>query len=180
MKTRGSPKSTVPMASPFSLKESPTAGALDNRSLFMNGISSNKKRTSDPSTMSPSRKTLTSVSDLKDLLSSRLDDLRRNLIDRSHTEILKDVEASDSRLHKRLKIQIKASQQVMDETEKEYKKINERISETQEAIKVSYAEFMSEAQIAASRVCKTSITELSKSFEREIDGLRKRFGTSAT
>ncbi|KAF5744678.1 hypothetical protein HS088_TW07G00255 [Tripterygium wilfordii] len=136
MKAREPRRSAVPMASPSSLKDSPTAGVLDKtRSLFMNGVSSNKKRTSDPSTRSPSRKTLTSVSDLKDLLSSRLDDLRRNLIDRSQAEILKDAEASDSRLHKRLKI--KASQQVMDETEKEYKKINQQICETQEAMKSS-------------------------------------------
>ncbi|KAF5742984.1 hypothetical protein HS088_TW09G01046 [Tripterygium wilfordii] len=75
METRGI-CGTVPMTSP----SSPTAG-VKTRSLFMDGIGNDKKRTSDPSTRSPSRKTLTSVSDLKDLLSSRLDDVRRNLID---------------------------------------------------------------------------------------------------
>ncbi|GAV75398.1 hypothetical protein CFOL_v3_18877 [Cephalotus follicularis] len=44
----------------------------------------------------PSHKILTCISDLKDLASSHLDDLTLNLIDCSHSEILKDLEASHS------------------------------------------------------------------------------------
>lgn len=40
------------------------------------------------------------------MASSRFDDLKRNLIDRSHSEILKDLEASHSRLNKRLKVKL--------------------------------------------------------------------------
>lgn len=50
-------------------------------------------------------KNLNSISDLKDLASSRLDSVKRQL-DRSHSEILKDIEAFQSRLHKRFKVSI--------------------------------------------------------------------------
>ncbi|KAK9277001.1 hypothetical protein L1049_006540 [Liquidambar formosana] len=127
----------------------------------------------------PPQKTLATISDLKDLASSRLDSIKSN-VDRSHSEILKDLEASQSRLHKRFKIQTQACQQVMDESEKEYKKMFERISESQEAMKASYAEFMAEVQVTASRVRKASIPELSLSFEKRLDVLQSRFGISST
>ncbi|XP_007040804.2 PREDICTED: uncharacterized protein LOC18606882 [Theobroma cacao] len=124
----------------------------------------------------PDRKTLTTISDLKQLASSRLEDIKRSLIDRSHSEILKDLEASQSRLHKRFKIQTQACQQAMDEAEGECKKMSEKINGSREAMKATYAEFMADAQATASRVCKTSISELSKSFEKGIDNLRAQFG----
>ncbi|KAL1068932.1 hypothetical protein V6Z11_D12G232000, partial [Gossypium hirsutum] len=124
----------------------------------------------------PNHKTLTTISDLKEFASSRLEDIKRNLVDRSHSEILKDLDASHSRLHKRFKIQTQACQQAIEEAEKEYKKILEKIDESHEAMKASYAEFMADAQATASRVCKTSISELSKSFEKRIDDLRNQFG----
>ncbi|XP_040985670.1 uncharacterized protein LOC121233955 [Juglans microcarpa x Juglans regia] len=127
----------------------------------------------------PPLKALSSISDLKDLASSRLDHLKRH-IDHSHSEILKDLDASQSRLHKRFKIQTQACQQVMDEAEKEYKKMFERISESREAMKASYAEFMADAQASATRACKTSITELSQSCEKSMDALRSRFGIPST
>ncbi|GLT91304.1 hypothetical protein SLE2022_091980 [Rubroshorea leprosula] len=132
-------------------------------------------QTSPPN--SQNQKTLSSTSELRDFVSSRLEDVKRNLIDRSHSEILKDLEASHSRLHKRYKIQTQACQQVMDEAEKEYKKMSERIANSREAMKASYEEFVADAQATASRACKTSISELSKSFEKAIDDLRSRFGT---
>ncbi|GAV86489.1 LOW QUALITY PROTEIN: hypothetical protein CFOL_v3_29919, partial [Cephalotus follicularis] len=98
----------------------------------------------------PSHKTLTSISDLRDLASSH-DDIKRNIIDLSHSEILKDLEASHSRLRKRFKIQTQACQQVMDETEKDYKKMSEQICESLEGMKASYAELMAGAQATASR-----------------------------
>ncbi|XP_024032321.1 uncharacterized protein LOC21405514 [Morus notabilis] len=126
--------------------------------------------------MSPSRppRTLSSISDLKDLASSRLDDLKRH-IDRSHSEILKDIDASSSRLHRRFKIQNQERQKVSDETEKEYKKISERIDKSQEALMTSYAEFMADVQASTSHAC-TSVTKLSQSFEKSIDALRSRYG----
>ncbi|XP_062147175.1 uncharacterized protein LOC133854917 [Alnus glutinosa] len=122
---------------------------------------------------------LSSVSDLKDLASSHLDDLKRH-IDRSHSEILKELDSSQSRLHKRFKIQTQSCQRLMDESEKEYKKMSERISESREAMKASYGEFIADAQGSASRACKTSITELSQSCEKAIDVLRSRFGIPST
>lgn len=52
-------------------------------------------------------RTLGSISDLKDLASSRLGDLKRH-IDHSHSEILKELDASCSRLHKRVKVSLSA------------------------------------------------------------------------
>ncbi|KAJ4728404.1 Kinesin-like protein [Melia azedarach] len=137
-----------------------------------------------PSPLSPTlnnnNKSLSSVSDLKEMASSRFDDLKRNLIDRSHSEILKDLEASHSRLNKRLKIQTQTCQQMMDEAEKEYKKMLERIGESEEAMKASYAEFMDDAQVTLSSVSKTSIPELSRSFEKAISTLQSRYGVQST
>ncbi|XLU78297.1 hypothetical protein S245_001718 [Arachis hypogaea] len=98
-----------------------------------------------------SHRPLSSIADLKAMASAGVDDLRRQ-IDHSHSEILKDLEASHSRLHKRLKMQTQACHQVMDEAEKEYKKFSKRITESREAMKASYDEFMAEAQASASRV----------------------------
>ncbi|VVA17196.1 PREDICTED: kinesin [Prunus dulcis] len=126
---------------------------------------------------SPQTNSLASIPDLKHLASSRLRDLKLH-IDRSHSEILKDFDSSYSRLHKRFKIQNQACQQVLDETDKEYKKMTQRITESREAMMSSYAEFMADAQTTASRACKTSITEFSQSFEKAIDALRSRYGIS--
>ncbi|XLU34384.1 hypothetical protein S245_070450, partial [Arachis hypogaea] len=49
-------------------------------------------------------------------------------------------------------MQTQACHQVMDEAEKEYKKFSERITESREAMKASYDEFMAEAQASASRL----------------------------
>lgn len=56
---------------------------------------------------SPSRNTssLSTISDLKNLASSQLLDLKRH-IDHSHSQIVKDLESSNSRLQKRFKVSI--------------------------------------------------------------------------
>jgi len=160
-----------------------------NLGAFNTVASSSKKRKKNDVESSSARvqdvgspvnmKSLSTIADLKEMASSRLDSIKSQL-DRSHSEIIKDLEASHSRLHKRFKIQTQACQQVADEAEKEYKKISERMTETREAMKASYLEFMAEAQASASRVCKTSIPELSHSFEKALDVLRNRYGISST
>ncbi|XP_052170947.1 uncharacterized protein LOC127787117 isoform X1 [Diospyros lotus] len=147
----------------------------------------------------PHLNTLSSISDLKAMASSRLESVKRYL-ERSHSEILKDIDSSQSRLHKRVKaslslsllvqsrtlkqnfshIQMQACQQIMDESDKEYKKTAERISQTMEAIKAAYLEIMAEAQAKGSRACKTSIPELSRSFEKALDILKSRYGIQST
>ncbi|KAM1257725.1 hypothetical protein ACFX13_038137 [Malus domestica] len=110
---------------------------------------------------SPKSNALASIPDLKHLASSRLRDIKLH-VDRSHSEL----------------IQSQACQQVLDEADKEYKKMTQRITESREAMAASYAEFMADAQTTASRACKTSIAELSQSFEKQIDALRSRYGIS--
>uniref|UniRef100_A0A803R3F5 Uncharacterized protein n=1 Tax=Cannabis sativa TaxID=3483 RepID=A0A803R3F5_CANSA len=122
-------------------------------------------------------KTLSSIFDLKDMVASRLDDFKK-CIERSHSEIFNDLDAFYYRLHKRFKIQNQECQQVSDEAEKEYKKMSERIDESQEAMMTSYSEFTSDAQASTSYASK-SITKLSQSVEKAIDALRSRYVISA-
>ncbi|XP_022872648.1 uncharacterized protein LOC111391628 [Olea europaea var. sylvestris] len=129
--------------------------------------------------LQPSLKSVSTISDLKDLASSKLESIKCQL-DSSHSEIMKDLEASQHRLQKRLKLQKQACQQVMDEAEKEYKKMSERINEGRDAMKASYVEFLEAAQASACRLLKTSIPELSQSFEKSIDTLKSRYGISST
>ncbi|XP_051136976.1 uncharacterized protein LOC127255490 [Andrographis paniculata] len=103
-----------------------------------------------PTGLSPSLKSVNTISDLKEMVSTNVDSLKRRL-ERSHSEILKDIEASHCRLQKRFKIQTQACQQVMDEAEKEYKNMSEQINEGRKAMKASFAEFIADAQHNASR-----------------------------
>ncbi|GAA0149980.1 hypothetical protein LIER_09018 [Lithospermum erythrorhizon] len=120
-------------------------------------------------------KKMSNISELKDMASSKMEFVKRHL-DRSHTEILKEFEASESRLHKRLKLQTQGCQQLMDEAEKEYKKMSDRIGEGREAMKDSYSEFITELQASSSRVFKASLPELSQSFGKAIDSLKSHYG----
>ncbi|KAM1024091.1 hypothetical protein ACFX2I_037294 [Malus domestica] len=84
---------------------------------------------------SPKSNALASIPNLKHLASSRLCDLKLH-VDRSHSDILKDFDSSQSRLHKLFKIQSQACQQVLDEADKEYKKMTQMITESREAMAV--------------------------------------------
>ncbi|QCD90904.1 hypothetical protein DEO72_LG4g1865 [Vigna unguiculata] len=169
-------KTPSPVASPVGSPEA------DSPAIFTRAASTSKraKRATLATSSSPPRshRAPSNISDLRNFTSSGVEDLKRR-IDYSHSEFLKDLEGSNSRLHKRFKMQTQAYQQVMDEAEKEYKKVSERITESRDAMKASYEEFMLDAQASASRACKTSIVELSQSFEKAIDSLRKRYGVSS-
>ncbi|KNA14871.1 hypothetical protein SOVF_103420 [Spinacia oleracea] len=144
----------------------------------LNSPSSNAaNRRKSPMKSSPLRKTevSSSITELKEALSSHIDSIKRQ-VERSHSDILKEVDSSNSRLHKRLKIQAQACQNLMDETDKEVKKMSERVAESCEAMKASYSEFMVDAQTTAARVCKTTIPEKVQSLEKAIDSLRNRYG----
>ncbi|XP_072961909.1 uncharacterized protein [Typha angustifolia] len=133
--------------------------------------------TSIPS--SPHPQILTTVADLKSLSSSRSDSLKRHL-DLCHSEVLKEFDASHTRISKRFKIQTQACLQLTEEVEKEYKKMSDRIRENAELINASYVEFLAEAQLTASRACKVSVSELAQSMEKAIDSLRTRYKASST
>ncbi|XVF13740.1 hypothetical protein REPUB_Repub08aG0233800 [Reevesia pubescens] len=185
MQKRRNRRSPLPMESPaLEENESPPKSTIFNKRKrnISNAAPSHSNSASAffnlQSSPPPNHKTLTTISDLKEFASSRLEDIKRSLIDRSHSEILKDLEASHSRLNKRFKIQKQACEQVIEEAEKDYKNISEKIEGSHEAMKATYEEFMADAQATASRVCKTSIYELSKCFEKGIDNLRRQFGIS--
>ncbi|XP_073042772.1 uncharacterized protein [Primulina eburnea] len=154
----------------------------------LKNIASSSKNKSNEKLMNPtglspqtlqSLKNVSTISDLKKMATSNLNCIKRKL-EMSHSEILKDIEASQSRLRKRYKMQTQACQQVMDEAEKECKKISERIKDGQEAMMASYAEFIAEAQTTASRLCETSIPLLQQTCEKGIAALRSRYGISST
>ncbi|KAK4744674.1 hypothetical protein SAY87_010986 [Trapa incisa] len=182
-KTKVSPLPMASLSPP--LYESPSSlifGSLGGRSSKSKARSLNKR----PGTggvscfvASPPRKTLASVADLRNFASSSLEDLKRQL-DSSHSEIIGDFEASHSRLQKRYKMQTQSCQQLMDKVDEEYGKIAEQISETQNAMKETYTEFMEDVQTSASRLCKAVIPQLLKSFEKTIDDLRNRSGIAST
>jgi hypothetical protein len=96
------PKAASPPP-PSPTNESPKSGIFISSK---NALSASKikKGKSLPTALN----SLSSVSDLKDLASSRLDDLKRH-IDRSHSEILKELDSSQSRLHKRFKVSLSLS-----------------------------------------------------------------------
>ncbi|XP_078442290.1 uncharacterized protein LOC144711992 [Wolffia australiana] len=128
-----------------------------------------------PATATPSpQRTVGSVKELRDLFSSKIDAVQR-LVDLSHSEIVKDLEASRTRLSKRLKLQIQACQQLSEEAEKDYRKTSDRITENMKLMKSSYSELMTEAQTSASRVYKATLPELAQSLDKAIDSLRSRY-----
>ncbi|KAK9052762.1 hypothetical protein SSX86_029392 [Deinandra increscens subsp. villosa] len=133
--------------------------------------------TSPAPALSSLSKALNTISDLKGMASSNVDSIKRH-VDFSHSEILKDMEASHSRLHKRFKIQNQTCQEAMNEAEKELKKMNDRISEHHDAMQASYMQMMTETQASTNRVCKTTIPELLQSVDKAIDALRTRYGIS--
>ncbi|KAG8634055.1 hypothetical protein MANES_17G008100v8 [Manihot esculenta] len=166
MKKKASRKSTLQVSSPSST--TPKSIILENRN-------SKKKPTTTSVLRSKPQNSLASISDLKDLASSRFQHLKSDLIDHSHSEIIKDLEAFQSRLHKRFKMQSQICQQVMDEADKDFKKMSKDINESCEAMKESYEELIADAQATAT-LCKTSIPELLKSHEKAIGIIRSRFG----
>ncbi|CAM8876292.1 unnamed protein product [Rhodiola kirilowii] len=198
MKKRASRKSTaaniLDTPPPTAVTPSPPHRATDSPPSFdfkvfnRKSSASLKKRKTAAATTASGLKTcvspagmkpMSSISEVKELASAEMESIKRT-VDRSHAEIVKEFESSYSRLNKRFKMQMQRCQQVMDEADKDYKKMSERITETQDAMKASYAEFMAEAQASASRVCKTSIPELSQSLKRAIDGLQSRYGITST
>ncbi|CAO2838077.1 unnamed protein product [Amaranthus hypochondriacus] len=191
MRKRGRPATKKPSAADF-LKSLPERGVVNTRKKSIDSspiepfdfnlnppVMNASNRRKSPMKSSPQVKEVSSsISELKEMTSSHLESIKRQ-VERSHSDILKEVESSNSRLHKRLKIQAQACQQLMDVTDKEFKKMSERITESCEAMKASYDEFIVDAQTSAARVCKSSITEKVESFEKAIDSLRNRYGISA-
>ncbi|CAI9095136.1 OLC1v1031002C1 [Oldenlandia corymbosa var. corymbosa] len=119
------------------------------------------------------------IADLKDFASSELQSIKQQL-ERSHSEIMKDMDASQSRLQKRFKMQSQGGQQVMDEAEREFKEICDSIGNSQDAMKADFTKFMKEAQSSAARLSKTTLPEIFQSFESSISSLRSRYGISST
>ncbi|GKB25467.1 hypothetical protein Tco_0864868 [Tanacetum coccineum] len=76
--------------------------------------------------------------------------------------------------------QNQACEQSMVEAEKDFKKMINHISETHDTMEASYADVIAEAQAQATRLCKTTISELKQSVEKAIDTLRTHYGTAST
>lgn len=181
----------TPNLSPKKFDFSPNGGFNDNSSPVTKKkkttvllTSTSKKFTSTVVTRSPpppppsNQITSSTILDLKNQVTSSTDSIKRNL-DLSHSEILKEFEAYQSRLSKRFKIHTQTCQQVVNEVEKEHKKMSDRITESMDVMKASYSEFIKESQASAARICKTSIPELTQSLENSIESLRNRYGVTS-
>ncbi|XP_037421047.1 uncharacterized protein LOC119285814 isoform X2 [Triticum dicoccoides] len=120
---------------------------------------------------------VSTVADLRGRAASSLDSLKRRL-DALHGDSARDLEASHSRISKRIKTQ--SCLKLAEEAEKERKKMDERISGRAEEMKASYKEFVTEVQSSSSRVSKVTFPEMAKSVARAIDGMRSRYNIPAT
>ncbi|CAN6203761.1 unnamed protein product [Urochloa humidicola] len=121
---------------------------------------------------------VSSVGDLRSAVALQMDDLKRRL-DALHSRAHADLDASFSRVSKRVKTQNQACQQLTDEVDKEYKKMSDNIKERSEIVKAKYKQIITEAQSSTTRVCKVTIPEMTKSVEKAIDGLRSRYNISS-
>ena len=96
----------LPVASsPSQSPESAIFGNSTRRRKKADSPASPRPLFASPSPSRPPAKALGSIADLKDMASSRVDDLKRH-IDRSHAVIIKELDASYSRLHKRFKVSL--------------------------------------------------------------------------
>ncbi|KAG2633371.1 swi5-dependent recombination DNA repair protein 1 homolog [Panicum virgatum] len=114
-----------------------------------------------------------SVGDLRSAVASQMEDLKLRL-DALHSRAHADLDASFSRVSKRIKTQNQTCQQLTDEVDKEYKKMSDNIKESSETVKAKFKQIIAEAQSSTTRVCKVTIPEITKSVEKAIDGLRLR------
>ncbi|CAD6266020.1 unnamed protein product [Miscanthus lutarioriparius] len=90
------------------------------------------------------------IGDLRSLAASHLDSLKRRL-DALHGDCVRDLEASHSRISKRVKMQSHGCLQLAEEVEKEQKKMADKIAEHAELVKTSYKKFVAEVQASTSR-----------------------------
>ncbi|KAG2641751.1 serine/arginine repetitive matrix protein 1-like [Panicum virgatum] len=118
-----------------------------------------------------------SVGDLRSAVASQMEDLKRRL-DAFHSRAHADLDASFSRVSKRIKTQNQTCQQLTDEVDKEYKKMSDNIKQSSEIVKAKFKQIIAEAQSSTTRVCKVTIPEMTKSVEKAIDGLRSRYNIS--
>uniref|UniRef100_A0A453TBU1 Uncharacterized protein n=1 Tax=Aegilops tauschii subsp. strangulata TaxID=200361 RepID=A0A453TBU1_AEGTS len=78
---------------------------------------------------------VSTVGDLRGLAASGLDSLKRRL-DALHADNARDLEASHSRISKRIKMQTQSCVQMAEEAEKEHKKMIDNYSQQADEIKV--------------------------------------------
>ncbi|CAD6225800.1 unnamed protein product [Miscanthus lutarioriparius] len=120
---------------------------------------------------------VSSVGDLRTAVASQMENLKRRL-DALHSRAHADLDASFSRVSKRIKTQNQACQQLADEVDKEHKKISDNMKESSEIARAKYKQIITEAQASTTRVCKVTIPEMIKSVEKAIDGLCTHYNIS--
>nr|ACR37921.1 unknown [Zea mays] len=93
---------------------------------------------------------MSTIGDLRSLAASHLDSLKRRL-DALHGDYVRDLEASHSRISKRVKMESHGCLQLAEEVDKEQQKIADKIAERAELVKTSYKKFVAEVQASTSR-----------------------------
>ncbi|KAI5004516.1 hypothetical protein ZWY2020_031759, partial [Hordeum vulgare] len=95
---------------------------------------------------------ISTVGDLRGLAASSLDSLKRRLA-ALHADNARDLEASHSRISKRIKMHTQSCLKIAEEAEKEHKKI-------------LLSKLVTEVQSSSSRVCKVTLPEMATSVAR--------------
>ncbi|XP_066325893.1 uncharacterized protein [Miscanthus floridulus] len=184
-RSRAKPKVATPspvsllssgVSSPSACRTPSPAAAAADLSFRLSPSSPPAKPGTRNSTPLASPAATSTIGDLRSLAASHLDSLKRRL-DALHGDYVRDLEASHSRISKRVKSH--GCLQLAEEVDKEQKKMADKIAEHAELVKTSYKKFVAEVQASTSRVCKVTVPEMAKSVERTIDGLRSRYNISA-
>lgn len=188
-RSRAKPKSTPSPVSLLSGGSSPSAAGTSSPVADLSFLSPSRSPAKPRARSSPlasgaasplaSPAAMSTIGDLRGVAASHLDSLKRRL-DALHGDSVRDLEASYSRISKRVKMQTHACLQLSEEADKEHKKVADKIAERAEVVKTSYKKFVTEVQASTARVCKVTVPEMAKSVERAIDGLRSRYNISAT
>ncbi|KAF6990917.1 hypothetical protein CFC21_008062 [Triticum aestivum] len=176
-KAKASPDSLSSASSPSRSGGSPVA--VGRGLLSPSSPATPKARSSLSPFATSTPASVSTVGDLRSLAASSLDSLKRRL-DALHGDSARDLEASHSRISKRIKMQTQSCLKLAEEADKEHKKMDEKFSGRAEEMKASYKKFLTEVQSSSSRVSKVTFPEMAKSVARAIDGMRSRYNIPAT
>ncbi|KAI4997681.1 hypothetical protein ZWY2020_053023 [Hordeum vulgare] len=88
---------------------------------------------------------ISTVGDLRGLAASSLDSLKRRL-DALHADNARDLEASHSRISKRIKMHTHSCLKMAEEAEKEHKKMVDKVSLQADEMKLSYKKLVTEVE----------------------------------
>ncbi|KAI5064804.1 hypothetical protein GOP47_0019499 [Adiantum capillus-veneris] len=119
-----------------------------------------------------------SIANIRLAFNSRLDSLRKDA-DLMHATLLKEVTTASSRLSKRLKLELQACTQHIDDFERDCDAFSTDFKEDMDEIKGDYEDFISKAQNSSSQYLRKTLPDFMNKVEKDLEKLRTRFATSS-